>query len=652
MLYERVKMRCSSVQPLDDVVLGSRWRICALTAGKSENDAYYPAEVLKNDFAGMKDCNSYIYRLDEGASMVFDHLPAEYLTPFDAPLMGHLIGWFSEPKIETLDGNTAITAELYIHRSAQPVRNFFLDCWEHGKEIGFSITALTAYSNRLFEGEPVHWIEKLWFISCDPVSYPAVKGARALKLLESIKKEARKEMDEKVLDSLFQIGLKIAPELKATGKNRDAGIAFCSQLMETLSVEGFPDATIKKRLSSLREALEKDNDAEAQKILALISTDFEVGRFLSASVDKLRASIETGQSTSIRKAYQLCLADMDKIDDKAMREKLLSLKTLLDGEEWEAAKEYIAGLIEMISKDMYPETGYPEPAPEETYPLPPETPPAEVPAEAAIPAYAVAAGEIVSPVIDATTAVPSVSVTPAQPAPAAVDTERKESEHKMVTVRAELPVMETPGVRVTRIELESILKGSGLPLPAQEKIKGRILNSEVSREAIQLQVAEEKTYLTSMGFLITDGQETEIEKAVRLATNEVRIAFEKEATQFKTEIAAFRESALQAQAEFKTEMGTLQESSKKTLTQEMVKRIVRESFLPAVCARRVELMFVDKVASEEEVKTAIAAEAALTSEVIASIASTVTGFGDAEPVTDEATAKNYVEKFFDARLSI
>ena len=601
MLYERVKASCASVKLVEEAEKGSLWRICALTEGKSENDAYYPAEVLKNDYRGMQGTNSYLYRLAEGASMVFDHLPSEFLTPFDAPLMGHLIGWFSKPQIEMVDGKVAITAELYIHRSAQPVRNFFLDCWEHGKEIGFSITALTAYSERAIDREPVHWIEKLWFISCDPVSYPAVKGARALKLLESVNKEARKEMDAKVLDQLFLIGQKIAPELKTEIKNRDSGIAFCSHLIETLSAEGFPDAALKAHLVSLRDSLESDNDAEAQKILGLVSSSFEIGKTLSSTVEKLRASLDAGQFVQAKEAIQLCLADADKIEDKAFKEKLLSLKVLLDGNEWEAAKEYLAGIIDMLSKDMYPET-YPEPTetyptppetPEEVYPLPPETPPTE---------------KILT----------------------VLDNSNKE--------KGSEPKLESTGARITRIELESLLKSSGLPLPAQEKISMRFANAEISREAIQQEVEQEKGYLSSLG-LQTAGQETDIERAVRTATNEVKTAFEKE-------LATFREGAERA----KTEMGLFHESVSKTQTQEMVRRLVKESFLPAVCAKRVEAMFTNKVATEEEVKTAITAEASLTSEVIASIASTVTGFGDAEPITDEATAKAYVEKFFEARL--
>lgn len=619
MLYEKRKIMCSSSQPLEEVN-GSRWRICALTAGKSENDAYYPEEVLKNDFQGLEGCNSYIYRLDEGAGMVFDHLPQEFLTPFDAPLMGHLIGWFSNPQIEILDEKTAITAELYIHRSAQPARNFFLDCWEHGKEIGFSITALTAYSNRMFDGTPVHWIEKMWFISCDPVSYPAVKGARALKLLESIKKEARKEMDGKVLECLFQIGQKIAPELKATGKTREASIAFCSHLIETLT-ECFPDSAIKGRLISLREALEKEDDTEAQKILELVSSDFEVGKTLYAKVEKLRASLEAGQKTQIREAYQLCLADMEKIDDQAMMEKLLSLKTLLDSEEWEAAKEYVAGLIDLFAPET-PAEVYPEPAevvpelapvtveptPAEAYPLPPI-------------------------VEDIALEMPSIEI-------------KKGSE----------PELETPGVRVSRIELESILKSSGLPEAAREKISKSFANAETSRESIQQAVEQENNYLTSLGVFLS-GQETDVEKAVKKAVNEVKVAFEKDKKAvnqavnemkmaFEKELTTFRESAENA----KTEMSLFQESVSKTKTQEMVRRLIQESFLPAVCARRIEAMFADKVATEEEVKTAIKAESALTSEVIASIASTVKGFGDSAPVTDEETARAYVESFFDARL--
>ena len=650
MLYERVKTICSSVKPLEPQ--GSRWHICALTASKSENNAYYPAEVLENDFQGMEGVNSYLYRLDNSSSMVFDHLPEEYLTSFDAPLMGHLIGWCEKPQIEKLDGITAITADLYLHRSAQPVRNFFLDCWEHGKEIGFSITALTAYSERVVEGEPVHWIEKLWFISCDPVSYPAVKGARVLKLLESVKKEARKEMDSKVLERLLETGKKIAPELETKGNTRDAGIAYCSQLVETLSTDCFPDSSIRERLVSLRQAIETDNDAVAEALLTKITTDFETARTLASVVEKLRASIQANQFEEAQAAYKLCLEEADKIDYKAFREKLVSLQTLLNGKEWEAAAEYLTGLIEMISKEMYPET-YPTPAeiyptPEEVYPLPPEETPAKEETKAPIPIFP-PAGELEASVEEIP---PKVAETTTRPLPdkgaetgRSVEV-REGSEAKIMST----PTTEAPGIRITRIELESILKSSGLPSSAQEKIKKSILNSEVSRESIQQAVVNERAYLTSVG-LSLDNQETEIQKAVREATAEARAALEKEAQLFKTEIAAFRESAVQAQAQFKTELNLVQESSLKAQTQEKVKRLLKESFLPAVCARRIEAMFADRAATEEEIKTAITAEASLTSEVIASIASTVTGFGETEPVTDEATAESYVKKFFDARLS-
>jgi len=90
MMRKQVKLQCEA-----KAKTGELWEVITVTEGLSENDAYYSAEVLKQDYKYLHGANSYLYQLGDG---VFEHLPEEFQRNYNG-VLGNVIGWFRNPRI-------------------------------------------------------------------------------------------------------------------------------------------------------------------------------------------------------------------------------------------------------------------------------------------------------------------------------------------------------------------------------------------------------------------------------------------------------------------------------------------------------------------------------------------------------------------------
>lgn len=388
---------------------GSLWEVALLPEGFSANGPFYPPEALRLSYKRAEGIPSYLYYAGEP---IFEHLPGEFAHERPDGLVGNQIGWFRNARLATLDGKLTILADLYVHRAVPNVRTFLKDCWEHGKKIGFSITAEALAETRMHEGKEVDWILELWFTSADPVSYPAIGGAEALKLLESkmdtatIKED--RTMTENIKNQILSLATKLAPEsVKDVGEDFNAtkAVALLSNLMETFSPDSFPEESFKRQLSRLRDAIEDEDDETATNILGeLLKTSEHQERYEALKklegllteekldkalevVDQLvqiKESEQEGQKTGTPKTDEerlaahfgdetatklkellgedasMCLPERGQKVKAAslLWDKLEALKALIADEEQEAALNLLNAILEGEYSEPYP---YPQP---------------------------------------------------------------------------------------------------------------------------------------------------------------------------------------------------------------------------------------------------------------------------------------------------
>lgn len=265
--------------------VGALWKVRVLPEGESLNrwqgfPIYYSKELLKRVAPKLEGVPAYIYQVGEAG---LDHLPEGFRKIADS-LIGNMIGWYRNPRVEEKDGRASLVADLYIHSGASHVRKFLKEAWEQGRKLGVSIVADGPVTFKRLGGKMVAWVDDLTFRSADPVSHPAT-GAEFLALLESdrdgiIPREARME---KVSEYLLDLADKIAPDLVASLKEaktplaKEEAVALVSSLMETLNVESFPEKNLRDRLQRLRETIESGDFAGAERQLRAILLAEELG---------------------------------------------------------------------------------------------------------------------------------------------------------------------------------------------------------------------------------------------------------------------------------------------------------------------------------------------------------------------------------------
>lgn len=288
---------------------GSLWTVSVLPEGPSENThggfpIYYPGGLLERAAPRLEGAPAYIYQLGEAG---FDHFPRPYRDD-QGSFLANLIGWYRKPRVEERDGKRTLVADLYIHRGAKSVRRFLKDAWAAGVRLGISIVADGAARIREHLGRTYAWMEELFFASADPVSRPAT-DARFLALLESDSRfnaqSPRSEVQgptseiheptkfrcrtsevarpywkggpmKTVSHYLLELAERQAPDLIKGGQtggkvlSPEEAIALATGLVETLDADAFPEATLRKRLGRVREAIEAEDLASAKNQLEAI----------------------------------------------------------------------------------------------------------------------------------------------------------------------------------------------------------------------------------------------------------------------------------------------------------------------------------------------------------------------------------------------
>mgnify|MGYP001106393485 CR=1 FL=1 len=260
---------------------GARWRVVVLPEGFSKNTwqgfpIYYPAELLHRVAAKLRGVPAYLYQA--GSRAFFDHLP-EALREARGQLVANLIGWFDNPRVNRdKQGRLILEAELYLHKGAKAVREFFRDAWELGKKIGFSIVADGRASIRELDGRTVAYMEDLDFASVDPVTYPAT-DARVVALVEStsqprprgesVRREKRGGAVDRLKELIWDLAQRLNVDLAEAGEfDMPAAIMSVTKLIDVLNQSSPAEALLREGLLEARKAVEAGAIEFAEALLA------------------------------------------------------------------------------------------------------------------------------------------------------------------------------------------------------------------------------------------------------------------------------------------------------------------------------------------------------------------------------------------------
>ena len=637
-----INMQCNLTEQ-DAESVGSLWEVSVLVEGQSANGPYYPADVLQKCYERVDGINSYLYQIRDGLF----HLPDEFQREYDNTLLGNVIGWFNDSRVDIVDGKTTIISHLYIHKAAKSVRDFFIDCWEHGKQIGFSITALAEFEFKEVAGNVTEWITDLWFMSADPVSQPAVAGAQAIRLLESTK-EVRNPIMEELRSELTKLAQLVTPDITVQEDlDRIQAVALVTQIIESLSPNLFPDAPFRDKLVRLRDAIEHERDGEAGELLknliALESKD------MKTKLESLAILVKDAKWDDAKESVSALLSVSEAMDDgdeeyPDLVDTLKKIQMMIQDEEIEAADKTLSELIKMLDKDVEnPEDIEELPLPlepEDAYPLPPDNNLGEEENNLDTVSLEKELDRIMSEDVK----------------------EQPEKERatvgKSVGVRTE-HIKESADVRTTRIELERMLETANLPDKTREKITRDLDGKEVSKRAIQETIRAETQYLHDVGVNLS-GIPSETQNAIDAAVDKTSDVLNTEVQGFKTtmaesqqEVAELKQGIEGALAEYKNLVTSMKEEAEKANTKQLLENLLPLTPLPQSSAKRIREQFDNTTASKEEIKEAIQKEATMANEVLGELTSTVLGFGDDDKVpTNEAEARKSVEDFFGERLGV
>jgi len=641
-----IKVQCSSTEKGADPS-GSLWEVSVLVEGRSANGPYYPPEVLEACYERVNGINSYLYQLQDGLF----HLPEEFQREYDNQLLGNVIGWFSDPRIGVADGKKAIVANLYIHKVAQSVRDFFKECWEHGKQIGFSITALAEYEPRVIADETVEWVTNLWFMSADPVSQPAVAGAQAIRLLESVK-EVRKSIMKELQKGLEDLVKRVTPDLQVDELDRTKAVALVTQIIESLSPDLFPDAPFREKLVRLRDAIEHERDDEAKTLLdALLVAQEAIKPDVKTSLESLQVMVKDSEWDDAKKSVAQLIAVSEavigdakvEIDSTELVEMLKKLQLMIEDKELEAAEMMLAALIKTLTDTEEEGEDEPPTPPEDEYPLPPEIPAVDEEEPA---------GESTQDVTDEFAQLEKE-----------LDAILDETSTEEIPISKEGGIMaetvrESSPVRTARLELESLLNTAALPDKAKKKIAEAFTGREASKTEMQNAIIAEADYLKAVGVNL-DMVPTEVQRAVDTAVQIASQALEAEISKFRQKVSksenetkSIQETIQDEISSFKQVVTDIRKEADKARTAKLLETLVPMTPLPKSSVKRVMEQFSGTTATEVEIKEAIQREATMANEVLGELTSTVLGFGSEDVPSTEEEAISSVESFFADRLGV
>lgn len=249
---------------------GSRWLVCVIEEGLSQNRALYPAAVL------MEACQLY-----DKAKVFWNHVEGDgHRTPLRDPR--DIAGLIRSPRFAAIASEGAGKAARHailatLHATTKEARERLLEAHESGNPnlYGLSHTAACAYENvRLADG-PARRIKQIKAVeSVDVVSFPSA-GGRVLRLVAGLKSpvEVTEEdllMLDKKIATLREAHAHLVAKLSATPTETEVDALLLEAL--TCTDCGASADTKKKEAESEAAAAEEKKAEEARRAAAAPGT--------------------------------------------------------------------------------------------------------------------------------------------------------------------------------------------------------------------------------------------------------------------------------------------------------------------------------------------------------------------------------------------
>lgn len=443
-------------------------------------------------------------------------------------------------------------------------------------------------------------------------------------------------MSDAVSRYLLELAGKLAPDLIADVQeaeqelSKDEAIALVTNLIETLNPDSFPEANLKERLNRLRETIEEEDfDSAAEQLSSILlkeeeseeqteeqPSSEEVQRPVveqgdqspeegvpKDDMEKLEAHF--GEETASRLVELLGDAAVDCLPERSSEvrakeqnilwEKLKSLLELVEKGEKESAVKLLTAILAGKYPSPYP---YPKPTYGKPYPKPAAAAPAEESGQ-----EGVSEGQYAM--------------------------EDNEKEDVMEEVRQVDPdeqgiarlaeVERRLAVRETQEMLQTLLQemDDPLPKPVQERLMQAFSQREATEDELREAIEAEREYARS---LVEHREEKHPKSPI--------------------------EERLE---ELSQRLTQLEEERKQTELREAVRAQVQEVGLPSPAEQRLMKRLFEGTPKEEltpeKISEAVDQEAKFVDELISTVASQVTGFGEGETLTAQES-QQVLEGFF------
>ena len=276
---------------LSEIKEGKEWRIVAIESGVSKNRFFYTAAVLREALNLFDGAPVHANGFGPAAREHFDHLPDNIKKAFPNGVVGNMVGWLSDPKLELVESVVpgrgsvpAITSTFMISETAQWLRTLMKESFSLGKPLGFSIDADGFGFPAVKEGVPVKQLTSITQLdTLDVVSRPSA-GGRATRLVAS-------EQQGGTVMKWFQF-LQSIKESRPTwltgfnldnikeGEAKDTALQIIESVKEKNMVELLEaDSTTKVRITENLEALQKimgmlnDGDVDGAMVALKVLVD-------------------------------------------------------------------------------------------------------------------------------------------------------------------------------------------------------------------------------------------------------------------------------------------------------------------------------------------------------------------------------------------
>jgi len=251
---------------------GREWDVVIIQPGLSKNNKFYSKEVLKKALPLFENLKAFAY---EFKGKVFNHLPEFARSTMPQGFVKNLAGWYDNIRYGNFKDENGEVKEGVLgtfHATAQWLKDFLKETWEHGKEkmLGISIDGGGKVEREISNGREIDRVLEINNLtSADPVTNEAAGGG-FLRLVASMN-EGGNEMNfiKKLIEMLKEKHADLVEGIDSENVTDEQFVV----LMETAVADGKVEEILKEGFvaDAIEKLLKLVKDAKALAVLKDLS---------------------------------------------------------------------------------------------------------------------------------------------------------------------------------------------------------------------------------------------------------------------------------------------------------------------------------------------------------------------------------------------